>query len=86
MPTDMKRIFSPSVWSGKKFSRKVFEEMKTLASEIEKTRMKTINFMEVCGTHTMAIAASGIRSMLPKNIDFPHKGRGNDHFWRYDEG
>ena len=24
--------------------------------------------MEVCGTHTMAIAKSGIRSMLPGNI------------------
>ena len=27
-----------------------------------------IRLMEVCGTHTMAIARSGIRSMLPENI------------------
>lgn len=27
-----------------------------------------IRLMEVCGTHTMAIAKSGIRSMLPENI------------------
>lgn len=27
-----------------------------------------VNLMEVCGTHTMAIAKSGIRSMLPKQV------------------
>ena len=27
-----------------------------------------VNLMEVCGTHTMAIARSGIRSVLPQNI------------------
>lgn len=27
-----------------------------------------VNLMEVCGTHTMAIAKSGIKSILPKNI------------------
>lgn len=27
-----------------------------------------INIMEVCGTHTMAIAKSGIKSLLPQNI------------------
>ena len=27
-----------------------------------------VRLMEVCGTHTMSIAASGIRSMLPKNV------------------
>lgn len=28
-----------------------------------------INLMEVCGTHTMAIFRSGIKQLLPKNID-----------------
>lgn len=28
-----------------------------------------VTLMEVCGTHTMAIAKSGIRSLLPKNIE-----------------
>ncbi len=27
-----------------------------------------VNLMEVCGTHTMAIAKSGIRSLLPENV------------------
>jgi len=30
---------------------------------------KEINLMEVCGTHTMSIAANGIRSLLPKGIN-----------------
>ncbi len=29
---------------------------------------RPINLMEVCGTHTMTIARSGIRNMLPKNV------------------
>jgi len=29
---------------------------------------REVKLMEVCGTHTMAIAKSGIRSMIPKNI------------------
>ena len=30
---------------------------------------KTIRILEVCGTHTQAIAKSGIRSMLPKHVE-----------------
>jgi hydrogenase expression/formation protein HypD len=30
---------------------------------------KKINIMEVCGTHTMAIAQCGIRPLLPKNVN-----------------
>ena len=30
--------------------------------------LRTINLMEVCGTHTMAIARSGLKSLLPENI------------------
>ncbi|HBU69350.1 MAG TPA: hydrogenase formation protein HypD [Elusimicrobia bacterium] len=29
---------------------------------------KTINLMEVCGTHTMAIARHGLRKLFPKNV------------------
>ncbi len=31
--------------------------------------LDTLKFMEVCGSHTMAIARYGIRRMLPENID-----------------
>lgn len=30
---------------------------------------KTIRLMEVCGTHTMAIAKAGIKSLLPKDVE-----------------
>lgn len=46
--------------------------METIASKlikaITKHAVKRINLMEVCGTHTMVIAKSGIRSMLPEKI------------------
>jgi hydrogenase expression/formation protein HypD len=46
--------------------------MKTIASKlieaIEKHTTKKMNLMEVCGTHTMSIAKSGMRSMLPENL------------------
>ena len=35
---------------------------------IERLDLGEIRLMEVCGTHTMSIAKSGLRSMLPKNI------------------
>jgi hydrogenase expression/formation protein HypD len=33
-----------------------------------KSETRELALMEVCGTHTMAIARSGIRSLLPKNL------------------
>lgn len=37
-------------------------------SDISKAIKRPIKFMEVCGTHTQAIARYGIRSVLPENI------------------
>jgi hydrogenase expression/formation protein HypD len=45
--------------------------MKHIAQEIIRALSQfsaDVNLMEVCGTHTMAIARSGIRGMLPKNV------------------
>lgn len=43
---------------------------KKLIAQIEKEATKDCyRFMEVCGSHTMAIAKFGIKSILPKNID-----------------
>ena len=39
-----------------------------IISAIERLDLGEIRLMEVCGTHTMSIAKSGLRSMLPKNI------------------
>ncbi|HEX7320994.1 MAG TPA: hydrogenase formation protein HypD [bacterium] len=39
-----------------------------IIAEIKKLCDRQINLMEVCGTHTMAIAAAGIRNMMPGNL------------------
>lgn len=39
-----------------------------LADHITRTSRKTVRFMEVCGTHTVSIFRSGIRSLLPETI------------------
>lgn len=39
-----------------------------IVRQIKKNLKKTIFLMEVCGTHTMAIARSGIRKMMPDNL------------------
>jgi hydrogenase expression/formation protein HypD len=40
-----------------------------IITAIEKFATSRMNLMEVCGTHTMVIAKSGMRSMLPKKIN-----------------
>ena len=40
--------------------------LKRIRQKAEK--VKTVRFMEVCGTHTMSIARYGIRKLLPENI------------------
>ena len=39
-----------------------------LLAEIGQMDVGNVKVMEVCGTHTMAIAKSGLRSVLPPNI------------------
>jgi len=39
-----------------------------ILSEISRMGLPQLNLMEVCGTHTMAIAKSGLRSSLPENV------------------
>lgn len=39
-----------------------------IAEDIRKIVSKEVRFMEVCGTHTMSIFRSGIRSVLPESI------------------
>ncbi len=42
---------------------------KEILESIKKLPLGEIKLMEVCGTHTMAIAKSGLRSALPENIN-----------------
>jgi len=43
-------------------------KIETIKNDIMKISKKDLCLMEVCGTHTMSIARTGIRSLLPKNI------------------
>ena len=43
-------------------------DAKAVLKAIEALDVGEVNLMEVCGTHTMAIARTGIKSMLPKNV------------------
>jgi hydrogenase expression/formation protein HypD len=44
------------------------ELAKHLVEKIAKTHRKPVRLMEVCGTHTVSIFRSGIRSLLPESI------------------
>ena len=44
------------------------ERCKKLLESISKRNVGNVKIMEVCGTHTQAIAKSGIRGALPENI------------------
>ncbi len=45
------------------------QKIKILQKELKKISKKDISLMEVCGTHTMSIARSAIKSLLPDNIN-----------------
>ena len=44
------------------------ELARRLITEIEKVATKPMKIMEVCGTHTMAIAKNGLRDIMPEPI------------------
>ena len=44
------------------------ELSRLLADKIRRTSTRAIRLMEVCGTHTVSIFRSGIRSLLPQTI------------------
>lgn len=44
------------------------EKAVEILDKIKQLDVGPVNLMEVCGTHTMAIAKSGIKSMLPSNV------------------
>ena len=52
-------------------AHKLIERIAALAAalrETERFATKPIKLMEVCGTHTMAIAKAGLRSVMPDNL------------------
>jgi hydrogenase expression/formation protein HypD len=64
----VKNKFSSPLWSDSLMASNAFKEITKLVLRIYAETGETINFMEVCGTHTMAIAASGMRKFFPKEL------------------
>lgn len=56
--------FESPLWKDKNLAHGALEKIKGLLSETG----TGVNVMEVCGTHTMAIAASGMRKLLPVGL------------------
>ena len=54
--------FSSPLWRDRALGAAAVAEMEKLAPRAAALTGGRVNFMEVCGTHTMAIAASGMRS------------------------
>lgn len=44
------------------------QNAKLIIDEINRMDIKQVKIMEICGTHTMSIAKSGIKSLLPKSV------------------
>ena len=50
-------------------ARTIRRHIDDTAAAYAKTSARPVHIMEVCGTHTMAIARHGIRDILPPNVD-----------------
>jgi len=68
MKTASSARFSSPLWRDHALAASAISEMGLLASAAAEKTGGQVNFMEVCGTHTMAIAASGMRKLFPKEL------------------
>ncbi len=64
----VKNNFSSPLWSDSSLACNAFKEITKLVSQIYSETGEKIKFMEVCGTHTMAIAESGMRKFFPPEL------------------
>ncbi|HBB68292.1 MAG TPA: hydrogenase formation protein HypD [Elusimicrobia bacterium] len=60
--------FESPLWRDKTLAASAFEKMASLTAGAVSRTGKTVSLMEVCGSHTMAIAASGMRRLFPKGL------------------
>ena len=68
MKAASKERFSSPLWRDRALAASALAEISRLAPAAAKKTGGGVNFMEVCGTHTMAIAASGMRRLFPKEL------------------
>jgi hydrogenase expression/formation protein HypD len=64
-----KNYFSSSIWSDRKISSSIVSEIKIKSKDFYSIYKRLPNIMEVCGTHTVSIAKSGIRDLLSDYIN-----------------
>lgn len=57
--------FDEKYWKNSVIAEKILKEIFCISKKIK----SEVKIMEVCGTHTMSIAASGIRNILPDNVN-----------------
>lgn len=62
------KLLSSSLWHDKTVAENLVKRINKLTSDIYSKTKEDIHVMEVCGTHTMAIAEYGIKKMLPKHL------------------
>lgn len=60
--------YTTPLWHSRSMAARALEEMQGLAAAVAKKTGASINIMEVCGTHTMAIAAGGMRRLFPGQL------------------
>ena len=53
-------------------AKALVREIETLADQIEITKTRPLNIMEVCGGHTHSIFRYGLEGMLPPSIELVH--------------
>ena len=68
MKTSPAERFASPLWRDRGLAASALAEMERLTAAASAKTGGTVNFMEVCGTHTMAIAASGMRRLFPKGL------------------
>ncbi|MEF3280871.1 MAG: hydrogenase formation protein HypD [Elusimicrobiota bacterium] len=67
--TKAKDYFNSILWSDPILAREILSSIKEHSKKVYKKLGRLPAFMEVCGTHTMAIARSGIRRMVCDYLD-----------------
>jgi len=60
--------FESPLWRDKALASSALDDMRRLAAAASARTGRDTAIMEVCGSHTMAIAASGMRRLFPKGL------------------
>ncbi|MDD2806788.1 MAG: hydrogenase formation protein HypD [Elusimicrobiales bacterium] len=68
MKTSPAERFSSPLWRDRALAASAISGITRLAADAAAKTGGTVNFMEVCGTHTIAIAATGTRKLFPKEL------------------